>query len=489
MLAQEKLRAANQQLLDIIDFLPDATFVIDRGGIVIAWNRAMEEMTGVRKEDILGKGDYAYAVPFYGERRPLLIDLVFVEDRETEQKYEFTDRRGDTIYAEVYISGLHGGEGGYLWGKASPLLDSDGNVAGAIESIRDITIRKNVEEQLKYLSLHDYLTGLYNRTFFEEGVRRASDGRFDPIGIIVCDVDGLKFVNDTLGHNAGDAILVAAANVIGSVFRKGDIVARIGGDEFAVLLTHSNEKTVEEACGRIKEAIEKYNLAGPEIPLNISMGFAVGSKETTNVSDLFKEADNNMYREKLHRSQSARSAIVQTLMKALEARDFITEGHAVRLQGYVTGLATAIRMPMRSVSDLNLLAKFHDIGKVGVRDSILFKAGALTTEEAVEMQRHTEIGHRIAQSAPDLAPIADWILKHHEWWNGSGYPLGLKGKEIPLECRILAIADAYDAMTSDRPYRKAMAHDSAVSELKRFAGVQFDPELVRNFLGFLENNH
>jgi HD-GYP domain-containing protein (c-di-GMP phosphodiesterase class II) len=176
-------------------------------------------------------------------------------------------------------------------------------------------------------------------------------------------------------------------------------------------------------------------------------------------------------------------------MKALEARDFITEGHAVRLQGYVTGLATAIRMPMRSVSDLNLLAKFHDIGKVGVRDSILFKAGALTTEEAVEMQRHTEIGHRIAQSAPDLAPIADWILKHHEWWNGSGYPLGLKGKEIPLECRILAIADAYDAMTSDRPYRKAMAHDSAVSELKRFAGVQFDPELVRNFLGFLENNH
>jgi len=184
-LAQKKLRAANQQLLDIIDFLPDATFVIDRGGIVIAWNKAMEEMSGLRKEDILGKGDYAYAVPFYGVPRPLLIDLVFAEDRDTEQKYEYTDRRGATIYAEVYISGLYGGEGGYLWCKAIPLLDSDGNVTGAIESIRDITIRKNAEEQLKYLSLHDYLTGLYNRTFFEEGVQRASDGRFDPIGIIV----------------------------------------------------------------------------------------------------------------------------------------------------------------------------------------------------------------------------------------------------------------------------------------------------------------
>ncbi len=485
ILAQEKLRAANQQLLDIIDFLPDATFVIDRGGIVIAWNRAMEEMTGLPKEDILGKGDYAYSVPFYGEPRQLLIDLVFAEDRDTEQNYEYTERRGTTIFGEVYIQSLYGGEGGYLWGKASPLLDSDGNVAGAIESIRDITMRKNAEEQLKYLSLHDYLTGLYNRTFFEEGVQRASDGRFDPIGIIVCDLDGLKFINDTLGHNAGDSILVAAANVIGSVFRKGDIVARVGGDEYAVLLTHSNEKTVEEACDRIRGAIEKYNLAGPEIPLNISMGFAVGSIETASVGDLFKEADNNMYREKLHRSKSARNAIVRTLMKALEARDFITEGHALRLQDYVTRLARAIGMPVQSGSDLNLLAKFHDIGKVGVRDSILFKPGALTTEEALEMQRHTEIGHRIAQSAPDLEPIADWILKHHEWWNGSGYPLGLKGEEIPLECRILAIADAYDAMTNDRPYRRAMTHDRAVDELKKFAGVQFDPNLVLNFLGLL----
>ncbi len=488
MLTQEKLRAANRRLLDIIDFLPDATFVIDRGGTVIAWNRAMEEMTGVRKEDMLGKGDYAYSVPFYGEPRRLLIDLVFDEDRYTEQKYEYTDRRDTTIIAEVYISSLYEGEGGYLWGKASPLLDSEGNVVGAIESIRDITIRKNAEEQLKYLSLHDYLTGLYNRTFFEEGVRRAADGRFDPIGIIVCDVDGLKFVNDTLGHDAGDSILVAAANIIGSVFRKGDIVARIGGDEYAVLLTHSSEKTVEEACGRIKDAIEKYNQTEPEIPLNISMGFAVGGKETASVSDLFKEADNNMYREKLHRSQSARSAIVQTLMKALEAMDFITEGHALRLQDYVTALARAIGMPHHSVSDLNLLAKFHDIGKVGVRDSILFKPGPLTTEEAVEMQRHSEIGHRIARSAPDLVPIADWILKHHEWCDGSGYPLGIKGEEIPLECRILAIADAYDAMTSDRPYRKAMTHESAVNELKKYAGVQFDPALVANFLGIFSKS-
>ncbi len=484
-LAEQKLQIANQQLLDTINFLPDATFVIDRRGKVIAWNKAIEEMTGVRQEDIIGKGDYAYAVPFYGKARPILIDMIISGDFESELRYGYLERKENTIYGESFTPFLSSNKEAYLWGKASPLFDSEGNLIGAIESIRDITERKRTEEQLKYLGLHDPLTGLYNRTFFEEGLRRTGDGRFDPVGIIVCDLDGLKFVNDTLGHDTGDLLLAASANVIKSAFRKSDIVARIGGDEFAILLSQSDEKIVEEACDRIRHAIDKYNAASPEIPLSISIGFSVKSETSESMSDLFKEADNSMYREKLHRGQSARSAIVQTLLKALEARDFITEGHAVRLQDYVTVLARAIGMPARNISELCLLAKFHDIGKVGVPDRILFKPGPLNSEEVAEMQRHSEIGHRIAQSAPDLAPIADWILKHHEWWNGSGYPLGLKGKEIPLECRILAIADAYDAMTSDRPYRKAMTHERAVDELKRFAGVQFDPELVRNFLGFL----
>lgn len=487
-LAEQKLRTANQQLLDTINFLPDATFVIDRRGKVIAWNKAIEKMTGVRKEDIMGKGDYAYAVPFYGEARPILIDMIIHKDSESELRYGYIERKENTIYGEAFTPSLFSVKEAYLWGKASPLFDSEGNLIGAIESIRDITERKRTEEQLKYLSLHDPLTGLYNRTFFEEGMRRAGDGRFDPVGIIVCDLDGLKFVNDTLGHETGDSLLIASANVINSAFRKSDIVARIGGDEFAILLTQSDEKTVEEASNRIRDAINKYNAASPEIPLSISIGFSVKSETSEAISNLFKEADNNMYREKLHRGQSPRSAIVQTLMKALEARDFITEGHAVRLQDYVTVLAESVGMPSRNISELNLLAKFHDIGKVGVPDRILFKPGPLNSEEAAEMRRHCEIGHRIAQSAPALVPIADWILKHHEWWNGKGYPLGLIGEEIPLECRILAIGDAYDAMTSDRPYRKALTCEKAVEELKNNAGVQFDPNLVLHFLELLENN-
>ncbi|HOV80647.1 MAG TPA: PAS domain S-box protein [Bacillota bacterium] len=482
--AEEKLRAANRQLLNVIEFLPDATFVIDREKKVIAWNRAIEEITGVKKEDMLGRGDYAYAVPFYGVRRPILIDLVFMDDEEIRRKYDYVKREGDTFYAEVLIPALLGRET-FLSGKASPLYDGKGNVIGAIESIRDTTERKRTEERLRYLSLHDPLTGVYNRTYFEGELRRVDDGRFNPVSIVIWDVDGLKLVNDTLGHDAGDSLLMAAGKVIKDSFRDAGIVARIGGDEFAVIITKCEEEFVERACCQVKEEMEKYNKANPELPLSVSAGFATRHDSSRRLSDLFKEADNNMYREKLHRSRTARSAVVYTLKKALGERDFITGGHAERMQELVTALAGALDLPERRMADLRLLAQFHDIGKVGIPDRILFKPGALTREEYMEMQRHCEIGHRIAMSSPDLVPIADWILKHHEWWNGGGYPLGLKEEEIPLECRILAVADAYDAMTSERPYRAAMPAEAALAELKRFSGRQFDPKLVELFFDFM----
>lgn len=479
---------ARDQLRDIIEFLPDPTFVIDNDGKVIAWNRAIEEMSGVSKEEMIGRGDHAYTIPFYGVRRPALIDFIFSDRDRVINYYENIHIKGDTLFAEAYVPLPAKGKGAYVWVKASPLYDREGSLVGAVESIRDITDRKEMEERLKYLSLHDWLTGLYNRAYFEEEIRRFEGGRQVPIGIILCDVDGLKLVNDTLGHRAGDALLIAAANVCRDSFRAGDMVARVGGDEFAVLLPNTDRSGVEKASRRIRDNVVKHNKSNPDLSLSLSVGFAVSADPSVKLGNLFKEADNSMYREKLHHSQSARSAIVQTLMKALEARDFITEGHADRIQGLVADMASAIGLSERSITDLRLLAQFHDIGKVGIPDRLLFKPGPLDEEEFSEMKRHSEIGCRIAQSAPDLVPIADWILKHHEWWNGSGYPLGLAGEEIPLECRILSIADAYDAMTSDRPYRKAMSVEEAVSELKRCAGVQFDPDLVDMFIDILEND-
>lgn len=355
----------------------------------------------------------------------------------------------------------------------------DGQQVGIYGIYEDITARRKAEQQLQYLSYYDTLTGLYNRTYFEREIQRFNS-EAGPVGIIVCDVDGLKLINDTLGHESGDRLLRTTADILRYTTRENGVAARIGGDEFAVLLP-DRESAVADACARVRSAVQLYNAAHPKLPLSLSIGFAVRNR-SRDLRHIFTKADDSMYREKLHRGKSIRNALIQTLMKALEARDFITEEHAARMDAQVTAFGKKLGLPASTINDLRLLARFHDIGKVGIPDHILFKPGPLTPDERAKMQRHCEIGYRIARASPDLLPISDWILGHHEWWNGQGYPGGLKEEEIPLACRILAIVDAFDAMTSHRPYRRAMPAAEALAELERCAGTQFDPELVGVFV-------
>lgn len=367
--------------------------------------------------------------------------------------------------------------------RARPVIGDDGQPLYIEGVIMDITAQKAVQEKLLFISTRDGLTSLYNRAYFEAELDRYDEMSDGSVGIIVSDINGLKLVNDAMGHLVGDNILVAAAKIIRDAFRREDVVARIGGDEFAILMPNATRSVVEAACHRVRSGIEEYNRMRSEVHLSLSIGYAVSDLGEASIRVTFREADNNMYREKLHHSQSARSAIIQTAMKLLEERDFLTEEHAERINELVTRLAKKLRLAAPNIAELQLLAKFHDIGKVGIADHILLKPGPLSPEEQAEMQRHCEIGYRIAQSSNELLPIAEWILKHHEWWNGEGYPVGLRNEQIPLECRILAVVDAYDAMTSDRPYRKAISHEAAVAELKRCAGTQFDAKIVKKFLG------
>lgn len=341
-----------------------------------------------------------------------------------------------------------------------------------------------IEEELKYLSFHDALTGLFNRNYFEQEIkRREKEKRTEkmycpPTGIMICDVDGLKLVNDTLGHERGDALLIEAARIIQSVFSKNALIARIGGDEFAVLL-EENEEGMALAYHNIHQTLRLYNANNPELPLSISAGYAV-DHISPDLTQVFKEADNNMYREKLKQSQGIRDLIVESLMAALNKKNF-SRHHAEHLQKMILDLSSAMSLTTTSEADLCLFAKYHDIGKVGMMEEVLFRPGLLDANEKEKIIRHCEIGYRIAQAASELSPIADWILKHHEWWNGEGYPLGLKGEEIPIECRILAIADAYDVMTNYRPYSSEVSPAEALAELKRWAGTQFDPVLTKLF--------
>ena len=412
------------------------------------------------------------------------LDTIHPEDRENVRGSIADKSRGEV--EKVYRIVRPDGAIRWIKDRSSPIYDDSGEPLRVVGIAADITDLKLGEEKLKYLSLHDPLTGLYNRIYFEEEMNRIEKGRYDTVGIVSCDVDGLKLVNDTLGHDQGDNLLVTAAGVIRECFREGDLVARIGGDEFCIVLPDTTEPAVEKACQRIQEAVASYNGTGPEIPLSISVGSAVSKGANRNPRDLFKEADNSMYRKKLYHTQSVRSTIVHTLINTLKERDLTTEYHVIRLEKLLVSVAVFIGLPESTRSDLSLFAKFHDIGKVGISDAILFKEGALTPEEWTEMKRHCEIGYRISLSAPGLIPIADWILKHHEWWDGKGYPLGIEGEEIPIECRLFAIVDAYAALTSARPYRKALSHAEALAELQRHTGTQFDPKLLEKFVQMLE---
>lgn len=466
---ERNLLLANEKLRALIAASPLAILTLDTDNRILSWNAAAEKMFGWTEKEVLGCFN------------PIVPDQKQLEYRS----YLKTAISGDV--SKVIETDLQKKDGVQISVGLSlaPIRNIKGETTALVALISDMSEQKVREEQLKYLSLNDALTGIYNRAYFEHEMHRLENSRYTSIGMIVCDLDGLKLYNDSMGHAVGDKLLKAAAQVIKSCFREGDVVARIGGDEFAVLLPEADLVAVESACERIRQALQDYNKKHSDHYLSVSVGYAVSAAEKISMLELFKEADNNMYREKLRRSETVRDTTMQILMRALSVRDYVSEGHTERLETMAADLAGKSGIASVDLDDLRMFARFHDIGKVGIPESILFKSEPLTAKERELIRRHPEIGHRIALSAPDLVHLADWILKHHEWWNGSGYPLGLRGRDIPLECRILAIVDAFDALTNDRPYRKAKSTKAALEELKRFAGQQFDPELVDIFVGLV----
>lgn len=384
----------------------------------------------------------------------------------------------------------------YLAGKTKLFTDGDfgetvmiaredeiGQLALSMEKMRKAIHKKDA--QLRFHSMHDQLTGLYNRTYFESELSKLEGSREYPLTIITADLDGLKLINDTMGHKQGDELIKSCARVLQKPLRKSDILARVGGDEFAIILPQTDEEAGNKIVSCIRSAVDNHNHDHGHPPLSVSLGVASSLGPEKSLDNCFNEADGIMYKDKLYRSASARGQIVGALLAALAERDYIAEGHADRLQYLCAKLARKVELPAQRFSELALLAQVHDLGKVGIPDNILNKEGLLTDEEWDIMRQHPEKGFRIARSSPDLTSVADLILRHHEKWDGTGYPLGLKGEEIPIECRILAIVDAYDAMTNDRPYSRAKSRDEAVAELEKCAGTQFDAELVEKFLQVL----
>ncbi|HPS80434.1 MAG TPA: diguanylate cyclase [Candidatus Limiplasma sp.] len=353
----------------------------------------------------------------------------------------------------------------------------------------DTTEKKVAEANLLYLSYHDYLTDLYNRRFFEDELKRVDTSSQLPLSVLIGDINGVKLVNDAFGHAEGDRLIVECARMIGSCCRSTDTVARTGGDEFCILMPKTDAASAMAILNQIQSTLSAFDasIAKNRFTHSVSMGYATKATADQEMTQVLKTAEEYMYQRKLLEHQSSHSAIISSIKATMLEKSHETEEHAERLVDLAKAVANALGLSQIDQGRLELLATLHDIGKVGISDHILTKPGKLDEAEWEEMKRHPEIGYRIAASSPDLIPVAESILCHHERWDGTGYPQGLSGERIPLLSRIIAVVDAYDAMTQDRAYRKAMTHPDAIAEITRNAGTQFDPHIVEIFIA--EVNH
>ncbi|WP_373481979.1 HD domain-containing phosphohydrolase [Acetobacterium sp.] len=358
-----------------------------------------------------------------------------------------------------------------------PQFDENNNHIGNFGTVQDITRIRKTEEEIRYLSYHDYLTGLFNRRFYEEVLIKLDTEDNYPLTLVMADVNGLKMINDSFGHAVGDELLQMASNVIKSGCRENDVIARLGGDEFVIILARTDAETAALIIKRLEVLAAREKIRG--LKLSIAFGSQTKTRKEENIQKVLKNAEDDMYRHKLYQSASMRSKTIKLIMNTLYEKSNREMMHSNRVGHICEKIGMRMKLDQDEINQIRTAGLIHDIGKMGIDEKILNKPGALSQDEWKEIQRHPEIGYRILSSVNEFSEMANCILEHHERWDGRGYPKGLRGEEISLQGRIVAVADSFDAMTSDRTYRKGLAQDEAIAEIKRCAGTHFDPLVAK----------
>jgi len=466
--SERRHREASSFLSALLDSIPDHIFYKDKNGVYLGGNRAFELASGIPRSSLIGKTD---------------IDLY---DRDTAQIFvrndaRVIDQKRETRSEET----VHYPDGRQIITETikTPFFDDEGEFAGLIGISRDITDRKKKEDRIEYLSVHDVMTGLFSRMYFDTELYHLDAANELPYSIIMGDINSLKLTNDLFGHNEGDKLIMETAALLTSSCGQG-IIARTGGDEFSILLPKTSEEEAVRITSRINHALlEKKNKTRDQsIFLSVSLGYATKTKEEQTISEILKTAEEHMYRRKLLEHQSIRSTLLSTIKELLFSKSNETMEHAERMAQTAQLIGAELSLSETDIVSLELMATLHDIGKIGISNSVLSKPGKLDELEWAEIRRHPEIGYRIALTIPELQGIAGYILCHHERWDGTGYPQGISGEEIPYISRIVSVIDAFDAMTEDRSYRKGMPVEEAAAEIIRHAGTQFDPNISRVFV-------
>jgi diguanylate cyclase (GGDEF)-like protein/putative nucleotidyltransferase with HDIG domain/PAS domain S-box-containing protein len=367
----------------------------------------------------------------------------------------------------------------YEW-QDRAIYDSKGKLLWIYSIGSDVTEKQQLGEQLCFSENHDGLTQVYNREYFWEYQQKLDKKSEYPLTVVMADINGLKLVNDSFGHTAGDHILQHAAQILKDACRAKDLLARIGGDEFVVLMPGSGKKEAEALISQVKSTYNKE--VDEDSVLSISFGHASKENELQDMDEVFALAENDMNRNKMFENASTRSQAIDMIMRSLFEKSKRELLHSRRVSTYAERIAQELGLEEAKVNAVRTAALIHDIGKIGVDECILNKEGKLTDSEWNDIKKHPVAGWRILSSVKEFSELAEFVLAHHEQWSGGGYPKGLKGEAIPLESRIIAIADGYDAMTSTQSYHIPLNRDQAKEDLESCAGDQYDPRLVEVFV-------
>lgn len=399
----------------------------------------------------------------------------------TKNPYLTPNRKKKADIFEVILE-RDGVEGWYQI-QYKRLTDQKKRFTGTMIVYNEVPAQKRALEQIEYESTHDKLTGLYNRYYLLQYTRERVGTIHTPVSFGLFNINGLKEINRIYGVETGDKVLCEVAELLRNCLRKNDFAVRMDGDEMALVMPGMDGDTAETYLSEVNEKLSAIKVDGHRV--SVEYGQATFGEKGKERDEAFQEARKEMIQRKMMNQTSARSAVLKSLEKTLIERDCETEQHAVRTRDVAMKLGLRLGLKPREINELGLLAILHDIGKVAIPEHILKKAGKLDDDEWEIMKSHTVKGYEIAKITPELSQIADFILFHHERWDGKGYPCGLKGEEIPLLSRIITVVDSHDVMTHDRTYHKAMSQEESIRELEHCSGTQFDPQVVDVFVRML----
>lgn len=466
--AEDALRESEEKYRLLFENAVEAILVIQNEQIKICnpmtsklTGYSQEELTKMKFTDFVYDEDKEKALTFHKKRLKGLTD---------DSKQQFRIKKKDNEIRWIESDGIK--------------IDWNNNEASLHFAI-DITERKSTEEKILYLSYFDQLTGLYNRRFYEEELKRLDTKRNLPITLVMADVNGLKLTNDAFGHACGDALLKAVADVMKKELRADDILARMGGDEFVLLLPKTDSVAAQLIVNRLVEKISKIVI--DKISASVSFGFKTKEAEYEDMEKIFSQAEDYMYRQKLLESGSMKSEMITLITRSLYERDESEQAHSQRVSELCKRTAEAMDFEGHQIGEIELLGMFHDIGKIGLTQNILTGNIKLTEIESKEIKKHPETGYHILKSVSEFSHIAEYVLCHHERPDGKGYPRGLRAENIPIQAKILAIAEAYDSMIHEH-YKEPITISEAVNELRLNMGTQFDKEITKVFIEKVVNN-